>query len=189
MGIAYSAGMKILHLPRPLLLFLLCLLPVAPALAGGLSAVINGKSIHVDAEQDWNEENYGLGFEYQFHGESLWKKQLLVNGFRDSNDEMSYMAGGGLHRTLFATDRLGGFYIDAGINAFLMTRQDVNDNRPFPGAAPILTFGNRHVGLNLTYLPKVAVEKMFDESFVDESISGVFFLQFKVAIDQFLPGN
>ncbi len=177
------------HLSWLLLVGLLFLAPAAPALAGGLSAVINGKSIHVGAEQDWNEENYGLGLEYQFRSESVWKKQLMVNGFRDSNDEMSYMAGGGLHRTLFATERMRGFYIDAGINVFLMTRQDVNDNRPFPGAIPSMTFGNRHVGVNLTYLPKAAVEKIFDEAVVDDSLSGLFFLQFKFSVDQLLPRN
>jgi len=173
-------------------LFLACLLlsfPVSSALAGGLSAVINGKSIHVDAERDWNEENYGLGLEYQFRGASLWKKKLMVNGFRDSNDEMSYMAGGGLHRTLFSTEGMNGFYIDAGINAFLMTRQDVDDNRPFPGMIPSLTLGNRSMGLNLTYLPKFAVEKIYHENMVDESLNGIFFLQFTVDIGQFMPRN
>ena len=66
----------------------------------------------------------------------------MVNGFLDSNEDMSYMAGAGLHRTLFATDRLNGFYVDAGINAFVMTRTDVNDNRPFPGAVPSLSVGS-----------------------------------------------
>lgn len=179
--------MKKSHLSWPVLACLLLLFPATQALAGGLSAVINGKSIHVGADKDWNEENYGLGLEYRLPGESVWKKQLMVNGFRDSNDEMSYMAGGGLHRTLFATDSMNSFYIDAGINVFLMTRQDVNDNRPFPGALPSLTFGNRHMGLNLTYLPRVAVERIFDESFEDDSLSGLFFLQFKVSVDQLLP--
>lgn len=181
--------MKRPHLSWPLLACLLLLIPAAPALAGGLSAVVNGKSIHVDAEKDWNEKNYGLGLEYQLPGESVWKKQLMVNGFRDSNAEMSYMAGGGLHRTLFATDGLRGFYIDAGVNVFLMTRRDVNDNRPFPGALPSLTFGNRHMGLNLTYLPKAAVERVFDDSVMDDSLSGLFFIQFKVSVDQLLPRN
>ena len=60
------------------------------------------------------------------------------------------MAGFGLHRNLYQTDRLNGFYVDAGINAFVMTRKDVNDNRPFPGMLPSLTVGNEVVGVNLT---------------------------------------
>ncbi len=159
----------------------------SPALAGDWSAIINGRSIHVDASEEWNENNAGLGIEYRLSGSSLWKKQLMLNGFRDSNNEMSYMAGAGLHRTLFATERLQGFYIDAGINAFLMTRKDVNDNRPFPGAVPSLTVGNRHVGVNLTYLPVSAVERLFDARMLDETVSGIVFLQVKVGIDSLLP--
>jgi len=181
--------MKKLHAARLLLLTLLFTLPHSSAMAGSLSAVINGKSVHVDASEDWNEDNYGLGVEYQFESRSSWKKQIMVNGFRDSNDEMSYMFGGGLHRSLFASERMNGFYIDAGINAFLMTRRDINNNQPFPGLLPSLTFGNRHMGLNLTYLPKFAVEQIYDEDMLDESMNGIFFLQFKVNVDRFLPGD
>jgi len=177
--------MKIHNAARFTLISLLIALPVSFALsssagAGELSAVFNGKSIHVDASEDWNDDNYGLGLEYQFATQSRWKKVVMANGFRDSNDKMSYMAGAGLHRNLFATDRLHGFYLDAGINAFFMTRKDVNDNKPFPGALPSLTLGNRFVGLNLTYLPKKAVEKLYDAKMEDDTISGIVFLQFKV---------
>ena len=106
----------------------------------------------------------------------------MANGFRDSNEQMSYMAGGGLHRTLYSTDRFNGLYIDAGINAFLMTRKDVNDNRPFPGILPSLTIGNHHLGMNLTYLPKKAVEEIYDNQMTDPSMSGIVFLQFKFAM-------
>lgn len=181
--------MKKFNVAVPTLVSLLIVLPVSPAVAGDFSAIINGRSIHVDASENWNEDNYGLGLEYQFATQSRWKKQLMVNGFRDSMDEMSYMAGAGLHRTLFASDRLQGFYVDAGINAFLMTRKDVNDNRPFPGALPSLSIGNRHMGLNLTYLPKLAVEKLTDSTLEDDTISGIFFLQFKVSVSGLFPSN
>jgi Antimicrobial peptide resistance and lipid A acylation protein PagP len=161
-----------------LALLLACSLTPA-AVAGEFSAVINGRSFHLGASEDWNENNIGLGLEYRFASETRWHKQLMVNGFRDSNDEMSYMAGGGLYRTLFATDHLHGFYVEAGINAFLMTRKDVNDNRPFPGALPSLTLGNDFVGVNLTYLPKIAIEKFLDETITDDSVSGIIFLQLK----------
>ena len=151
--------------------------------AGEFSAVINGKSFHLGASEDWNEDNFGLGLEYQFDSETRWKSRLMANGFRDSNDQMSYMAGGGFHRELYSTDRFKGFYVDAGINAFLMTRKDVNDNRPFPGVLPSVTFGNDHVGMNLTYLPKKAVEEIYDQQMTDRSMSGIVFLQFKFSID------
>lgn len=183
--------MKIHNAAKFTLISLLIALPLSSALlssaeGGELSAVFNGKSIHVDASEDWNEDNYGLGLEYQFATESRWKKVVMANAFRDSNDEMSYMAGAGLHRNLFTTDRLNGFYLDAGINAFFMTRKDVNDNKPFPGALPSLTLGNRYAGLNLTYLPKKAVEKMYDSKMDDETISGIVFLQFKVNFGQLM---
>jgi len=158
--------------------------PFPGAVAGEFSAVINGKSFHLDADEEWNEENYGLGLEYEFSSESRWKSRLMANGFRDSHDRMSYMAGGGLHRTLFSTERFKGFYVDAGINAFLMTREDVNDNRPFPGILPSLTIGNDYMGINLTYLPKKAVEEIYDNRMIDRSMSGIVFLQFKFAMSQ-----
>lgn len=181
--------MKIYAAARLALLSLLIVLPISSAMAGDFRAVINGKSIHVDATNDWNEDNYGLGLEYQFATESRWKRQLMVNGFRDSSEEMSYMIGGGLHRTLFASDRLSGFYVDAGINAFLMTRKDVSDNRPFPGALPSLTVGNRFMGFNFTYLPKQAVESLYDARMMDETISGIFFVQFKFGVSQLFPSD
>ena len=175
------------RMKRLALIALLAAAPFASAWAGSFNAVLNGRSIHVDATEDWNEDNVGLGIEYQFSGHSRWKKQVMVNGFRDSNEEMSYMAGAGLHRTLFSSDRLNGFYVDAGLNAFLMTRRDVNDNRPFPGAVPSLTVGNRYMGVNLTYLPVKAVERLFDTRMMDDTVSGIFFLQFKVGVSQLFP--
>lgn len=181
--------MKRLNAARLTLLALLIVAPASSALAGNFSAVLNGRSIHVGATDEWNEDNVGLGLEYEFASESRWKRQVMVNGFRDSNDDMSYMAGAGLHRTLFATDRLNGFYVDAGVNAFLMTRTDVNENRPFPGAVPSLSVGNRHMGFNLTYLPVKAVERLLDVQMMDDTVSGLFFLQFKVDISRLLPND
>ena len=166
-----------------LILVALVLAAASPrATAGEISAVLNGKSFHLGAAEEWNEDNYGLGVEYEFSSKSRWKPRLMANGFRDSNEQMSYMAGGGLHRTLYSTERLKGLYIDAGINAFLMTRRDINDNRPFPGILPSVTIGNDHLGVNLTYLPKKAVEEIYDNQRIDPSMSGIVFLQFKFAM-------
>lgn len=178
--------MKSVHAATVALLTLLMVVPMSSVSAGEMSAVFNGRSLHLGASDEWNENNVGLGVEYLFASQSRWKPLLMANGFRDSNDEMSYMAGGGLYRNLYATDRLKGFYVDAGINAFLMTRDDVNDNRPFFGALPSVAVGNRYMGLNITYLPKRAVEKLHGATMRDESISGIVFLQFKVNVSQML---
>ena len=174
--------MKIPAALGPAFFLLLVAAPCGTAGAGEFSAVLNGKSFHIGAEHDLNEDNYGLGIEYEFATESRWKPVLMANGFRDSNDQMSYMAGGGLHRNLFSTERLNGFYVDAGLNVFLMTRRDVNDNRPFPGMLPSLTVGNDYVGMNLSYLPSRAVEELLDRSMGD-SMTGIVFLQIKVSVN------
>ena len=159
----------------------------APAFAGKFSAVVNGKSYHFNSSYQWNENNYGFGVEHEFTQKSAWRKVAMANGFRDSTNNMSYMAGAGLHRRIYETDELAGFYIYAGLNAFVMTREDVNGNRPFPGILPSISIGNDKVGLNLTYMPKKAVEEATNSGMVDPTLSGILFLQFKVSMDQLLP--
>lgn len=172
------------------LAFVASLLTVAPpAWCGELSAVINGKSFHLNATEDWNENNLGLGIEYQFATESRWKTIVMANGFRDSSDQASFMVGAGLHRNLITTDRFQGFYVDAGINAFIMTRKDIDDNRPFPGALPSLTVGTRHMGINLSYLPGRAVEKLYDARLVDDGISGIVYVQFKLNVSRLFAND
>jgi hypothetical protein len=158
------------------------------ALAGGkFNAVVNGKSYHFDSSYDWNENNFGFGIEHEFEQKSAWKKLAMVNGFRDSTDNMSYMAGVGLHMRLYETERLAGFYVYAGLNAFFMTRDDVNNGRPFPGILPSVSVGNERFGMNLTYLPRRALEETMDVQMVDPTLSGLLFLQIKVSLDQLLP--
>ena len=166
---------------------LLLVLSASPALAGTLSAVVNGKSHHFNSTYDWNEDNYGFGIEHQFEQKSAWRTIAMANGFRDSTDNMSYMAGAGLHRRLYETHKLAGFYVYAGLNAFIMTRDDVNGSKPFPGILPSISIGNDKVGFNLTYMPKKAVEEATNSMMVDPTLSGILFLQFKVRMDQLLP--
>ena len=184
---ASNASMSKCRIASLSLLMLVVVAPTSSAIADKLSAIVNGRSYHVDSSYDWNENNVGLGVEYQFPSRSRWKTVTMVNGFRDSNDEMSYMAGAGLHRRLLESERLAGLYFDVGLNAFLMTRKDVNDNRPFPGILPSLTVGNRHMGFNLTYLPKKAVQDMLEADMADPTIDGILFVQFKISIDRLLP--
>jgi len=154
-----------------------------PAYAGKLHLVINGKSFHVNSDYDWNESNYGIGVEYEFSSHSRWSKVAMANGFRDSQNNISYMAGAGLHRRLFATERFANLYVDAGINLFLMARRGADDYQPFPGLLPSLTLGNRYGGINLSYVPKRAVHNFSEADTVDPNIDGVFFLQFKIRLD------
>ena len=166
---------------------ILVALPVSSAYAGKFNAVVNGKSYHFNSTYDWNENNFGLGLEHEFESKSAWRTTVMANAFRDSTDNMSYMAGAGLHRRLFETDRLSGFYVYAGLNAFIMTRDDVESSKPFPGILPSVSIGNEKIGFNLTYLPRQAVELTTQSEIVDPTISGILFVQFKISLDQLLP--
>jgi hypothetical protein len=145
---------------------------------GAWDVVLNGRAVHMNASHDWNEDNWGLGFEREFVSTSPWVKVALANGFKDSVGDPSYMAGGGLKRRFFLhSDDL---YVDVGGVAFLMTREQVNGNRPFPGLLPAATLGFRRVALNLTYMPEVVADRVTNSRKYDPSMQGVFFLQLKL---------
>jgi len=179
--------MKLRNAKKLSLLVLLVALQTSPAIAGKSSAVLNGKSYHLNSTYHWNENNFGLGLEHEFESISAWRTTVMANAFRDSTESMSYMAGAGLHRRLFETDRLSGFYVYAGLSAFIMTRDDVESSKPFPGILPSVSIGNEKIGFNLTYLPRQAVELTTQSEIVDPTISGILFVQFKVSLDQLLP--
>ncbi len=168
------------HLSR--FLSLVCLyLAVSASQAqaqGDWDIVVNGRAVHVNAAQDWNEENWGLGFEHEFGSSSRWIKVALANGFKDSVGEPSYMAGGGLKRRFrMFSDNL---YFDVGVVGFLMTREGVNNNQPFPGALPAVTFGSKRVAVNVTYMPPSVVDRVTKAFVTDPDMAGVFFLQLKL---------
>jgi hypothetical protein len=152
---------------------------VGTAAAGQLDLVVNGRSYHVNSDYDWNENNFGLGLEYEFDRSSRWIWSVNANAFVDSRDNMSYMAGGGVKRRLFRSERPAGYYFDVGLVAFLMSREDFNDYLPFPGILPTLSFGVKNVGMNLSYVPKAIVRDVAQAKVLDPNVGGVFFLQFK----------
>lgn len=162
---------------------LLCAL-AGNAAAGQLDLVVNGRSYHVNSEYDWNENNLGLGLEYQFDTSSRWIWSVNANAFKDSLDNLSYMAGGGLVRRLYQSEHPAGFYLDAGLSAFVMSRADINDRQPFPGVLPVVSAGMKHFGVNVTYLPKKIVHDFAHANVVDPNIGGVFFLQFKFRLPE-----
>jgi hypothetical protein len=154
---------------------------------GSWDVVLNGRAVHVNAARDWNEDNWGLGFEHEFATSSPWVKVALANGFKDSMGNPSYMAGGGIKRRFLMGSQ--DFYIDLGGVAFVMTRRDVNHNQPFPGLLPAATFGFKRVALNMTYMPEAAVDRVTNSKKFDPSMEGVFFLQFKLDASLFGVGR
>ncbi len=145
-----------------------------PLHAEGFSIVLNGASVHINPlpTQDFNEENWGLGFQYDFAAiNKRWIPFISASGFQDSLDNTSYYAGGGVMRRLIKSDNLN---IDAGLIAFMMTREDYKDNDPFPGILPVFSIGNEKIALNITYIPKV-----------HPKIVPVWFFQLKVPLSNF----
>jgi hypothetical protein len=149
--------------------------------------VVNGRAVHLNAARDWNEDNWGLGLEREFASQGRWIKVALVNAFNDSMDNPSYMAGGGLKRRFRPGSR--DFYVDVGGVAFLMTRENVNRNEPFPGLLPAATFGFKRVALNVTYMPESVVDRVTNSKKHDPTMEGVFFLQLKLDASLFGLGR
>jgi len=141
--------------------------------ADELFAVINGKSIH-DGGGKYNEENWGLGFEYDFKQDEKWIPFVAGSRFKDSNDQTSnYLGGGYKYRIPLEKDKEG-WRIDLSIIGFFMTRKDYRDNSPFFGALPFLGIGTSKVMLNITYIPKVTPKTV-----------GLFYFQLKFKLMEF----
>jgi hypothetical protein len=156
-----------------------------PALAqSDWGIIVNGHSVHLNAERHWNEENWGLGVEREFNSEGRWVGVALANGFRDSQDHPSYMAGGGLKRRFRVFDNA--WYVDVGVVGFVMTRQDVKHNEPFPGALPALTIGSKRIAVNVTYTSDNLMDRATNAKLLDPAMTGVLFIQ--VRLDASLLG-
>jgi hypothetical protein len=155
------------------------------ATAADWNVVLNGRAVHMNAAKQWNESNWGLGIETELNPEARWVKLVAANGFLDSQNHMSYMAGGGIKRRFWS----GGhnWHVDIGVIAFLMTRDNVNKNNPFPGALPVLTLGTRYLAVNATYLPDSVVDDVTRADRVDPSMRGVLFFQLKLDWRLFSP--
>ena len=150
----------------------------AQAQEGAWDIVLNGRSVHINAAHRWNEDNWGIGVEREFNGDGRWVKVALANGFKDSAEHPSYMAGGGMKRRfrMFSNHA----YFDVGLIGFVMTREDVRHNQPFPGVLPAVTFGAKRVAVNITYLPETAVDRVTSAQLVDPNMKGVLFIQLKL---------
>ena len=158
-----------------LLLSVAAILALSPnaAAADGLNLLLNGRSFHLEEKPgvNYNESNIGTGFQYDFkpNGDGVYAF-LNVGGFKDSFEENSYYTGGGLAKRFRSEKQI---HVDVGVTAFLMTRKDRNDNKPFPGLLPMMTVGTDRVAVNLTYVPKT------EPKGVD-----LFFIQLKIAVGQ-----
>ena len=137
-------------------LFLLCSLFFAPqVVAGTLHLVINGKALH-DNNKNFNENNRGLGFEYDFSENKKWIHFINGGFFDDSFSNVSRYLGGGSKRRYLLSNDTEGWHIDLGLNAFFMTRKDYKNNQPFLGVLPFASIGTNQFAINVTYIPSVS---------------------------------
>ena len=154
---------------------LFMLLGAASASADQWSFLVNGKAIHLEkpAGTKYNEENWGAGVQYDFISkDSKWVPFLTASGFKDSNKNPSYYAGGGvMYRYAFGAEK-NSLHLDTGLVVFAMVRKDYMNGNPFLGALPVVSFGNDRVALNVTYIPKV-----------DPKLIPLLFLQLKIGIN------
>ena len=128
---------------------------VQNSLADEFHVILNGKAIHLD-DGNYNEKNWGLGFEYDFSTQGNWIPFVHGGYFKDSNNQTSKSLGGGMKRRFRLGKSTEDWYIDAGLIAFLMTRKDYKNNSPFPGALPFITVGKSWYAMNVTYIPRVS---------------------------------
>ncbi len=135
------------------LLILACTL--GKAAADDLQVIISGKAIHLGGPSDLNEDNFGLGLQYDFDTTSRWIPVINLATLRDSNDNLSTYIGAGTKRRFRLSPAPNPLNFDAGIIGLVMTRKGYNDGDPFFGAIPFVSFGNDWGGINLTYVPAV----------------------------------
>jgi hypothetical protein len=147
----------------------------APAQAGELALLVNGKAIHLDKQEGvtYNERNWGAGLQYDFDpvADGKWVPFVSASGFIDSMENPSYYAGGGALRRFQLGKAESNTHFDLGAIAFFMTREDFHDGRPFFGILPVASLGTGRVAINMTYIPKV-----------DPKMVPIVFFQLRISI-------
>ena len=126
-------------------------------MSDSFNVIINGKAMH-EEKRNYNEENWGLGFEYNFEEQDKWIDFINGGFFQDSQKNNSNYLGGGTKRRFLLSDDKDGWHIDAGITAFIMTRKNFKKGRPFLGALPYASIGTDRFAINATYIPSVSPE-------------------------------
>jgi len=142
-------------------LLLLCgLLFSIPVYSGELQFIANGLTYHFDRETTRNENNWGAGFQYQFGRDRKYQPFVTASTFKDSYKNTSNYVGGGYQRRFNLNQISVSSHADVGLMAFVMTRKDYRDGKPFLGALPFVSVGNEHFAVNFAYVPEFS----FNES-------------------------
>ena len=136
------------------LVFTIILLSLQAAQADELKMIVSGKAVHIGAN-DLNENNYGIGLQYEIDANSRLIPIVSLAAFRDSNDNISSYIGAGVKHRFPRSRRAGSLNFDVGAIAMAMQRPDYNNDAPFLGALPFVSFSNDWAGINITYVPQI----------------------------------
>lgn len=142
------------RLKSVLLFILLAMLAHLPAGANELQVIISGRAIHVGSN-DLNENNYGLGLQYDFATHRRWIPLINLASLKDSNDNTSRYIGAGIKRRFKLNSGQQKLNFDLGAAALVMKRPGYNDDKPFLGALPFIALSNDWGGINATYVPSI----------------------------------
>lgn len=142
------------HLKSVLFFISLALLAHFPVEANDLQVIISGRAIH-EGSNNQNENNYGLGLQYDVTTNPRWIPTINLASFKDSSDNTSRYIGAGLKRRFRFHSGKQRLNFDLGGAALVMKRPDYNDDRPFLGALPFVSLSNDWGGVNATYVPSL----------------------------------
>ena len=137
-----------------LIILLLALPALVPAAADELQIIISGRAIH-EGGSDLNENNYGLGLQYDFAVHRRWIPLVNLASLKDSNNNTSRYIGAGLKRRFRVSTGKQRLNFDLGAAALVMHRPDYNDDKPFVGMLPFVSLSNEWGGINATYVPSI----------------------------------
>lgn len=137
-----------------LLLFTVALMTTFPASANELQVIISGRAIHLGSN-DLNENNYGLGLQYDFTSHRRWIPLINIASLKDSNNNTSRYIGAGIKRRFKLRSNQQRLNLDLGAAGLVMRRPDYNDDKPFFGALPFVALSNDWGGINVTYVPAI----------------------------------
>ena len=139
-----------------LVVFCVILLYSTSSYSGELSVLVNGKSVHLNTDEEYNENNLGIGFQYDFcYSADKFIRSVIASGFIDSKNNTSYYVGGGYARRFLISTSFDCFHIDIGAVGIFISRKDLNNRTPFFCVLPELSVGTNKLSMNVSYVPKV----------------------------------
>ena len=101
---------------RTLLAGLLMMIGIVQVHADEFHLIVNGKAYHMTS-RNYNEKNYGLGFEYDFAQSKNWITFINGSTFKDSLENQSNYLGMGMKRRYKLEKDPNGWHLDLGFIA------------------------------------------------------------------------